>query len=535
MIISKTHIIGLNPRKILGIKDLNTIVFQGEYGYVYEFEISSQLVRFLSDEEVYKNNIGRRKDMSLAAEIESCFCGLVFDYIRINGGDVICCTSEGLVHWLSKVNKDWIVLHELRITMDRLISIYFYEEQLFLISHSGDLYQVSISTLQSFDSSFALSGIWGFHVDGTYLYSGSADGKLSIYDNNTLTFLRSYSIKSGWVNAVHNGYLCTSAGTIYTFHERKGVSAIYCGKGNYWFNDLCIVGKTIVAVTAEGIVICCNSSGCMISQVKITLHQLISICSYQDKLYIASVNGEIFIGELINDTLNIQHICKIKSHITCICISSKRLVAATIEGEIYIIDLMYVGTTASNYSNLCYKLSLASSRIWKITAVHEYIYGASVSGEVFKIHIRSLSTQVCKTNYLITALVWNGKFIILGTREGNVHICDESQMEDFNLILETSLVFTSRFHYENKQFRDKTVRLHTLNNIDFNGRLIDFLARGQYAFKIEQHSSDEQITKIEWWKYPYITFGERFLASGMLLDEFYKQHVIERLINNVRT
>lgn len=163
------------------------------------------------------------------------------------------------------------------------------------------------------------------------------------------------------------------------------------------------------------------------------------------------------------------------------------------------------------------------------------IYGASVSGEVFKIHIRSLSTQVCKTNYLITTLVWNGKFIILGTREGNVHICDESQMEDFNLILETSLVFTSRFHYENKQFRDKTVRLHTLNNIDFNGRLIDFLARGQYAFKIEQHSSDEQITKIEWWKYPYITFGERFLASGMLLDEFYKQHVIERLINNVRT
>ena len=79
------------------------------------------------------------------------------------------------------------------------------------------------------------------------------------------------------------------------------------------------------------------------------------------------------------------------------------------------------------------------------------------------------------------------------------------------------------------------MRLHTLNNIDFNGRLIDFLARGQYAFKIEQHSSDEQITKIEWWKYPYITFGERFLASGMLLDEFYKQHVIERLINNVRT
>ena len=41
MIISKTHIIGLNPRKILGIKDLNTIVFQVEYGYVYEFEISS--------------------------------------------------------------------------------------------------------------------------------------------------------------------------------------------------------------------------------------------------------------------------------------------------------------------------------------------------------------------------------------------------------------------------------------------------------------------------------------------------------------
>lgn len=532
MIVSKTHIIGLKPHKILQVKNSNTVVFQGEYGYIYDFEISSQKVHFLSESIAYRN-MGHEKSTSWMDGIECCFCGLMLDYTVINGSDIICCTSEGIVHWLSKVNECWIVLHELRVTMDRLISLSIYDKEIFLLSHAGDLYQISVSALCSFGSSISLSGIWDFFTDATYLYSGSADGKLSIYNKTMLTLVDSYSLKAGWINAVHKEFLCTSAGAIFSFHKENGVSEIYYEKGKYWFNDLCVVGNLIVAITAEGFVLCCDLSGNLIFQNKISAYQLISIYCYQGKLYIASVNGEIFICQLDNCFLDIYFVCKLKANITCICISDGKLFAATARGEIYIIDLLHDGTVPLSNTNSLSLLSLANSRIWKITVHNDYVYGGSVSGEVFKLHIGSLSTHICKTDYLITSLILNENSIILGTRTGKIHICSEDNMKAFIPTLKNIPYSVQKFYYEDDNcFYNESVQLHISDRIDFNGRLISFLASGQYVFKIKSHNTDDQIKNIEWWKYPYITFGGKFLASGMLLDEFYKQHVIERLINN---
>lgn len=534
MIVSKIHVIGLKPRKILQVKNLNTVIFQGEYGYVYDFDINSQSVHFLLEDAVYRNK-NSEKDAEWIEEIERGFCGLILDYTVVNKTDIICCTSEGIVHWLSKVNNDWVVLHELRVTLDRLISLFIYNERLFLLSHVGDLYQIDISALRSFDSCISLSGIWDFGADEIYLYSGSADGKLSIYDKTTLTFLDSYILKAGWINAVHKGFLCTSTGAIYSFHREAGVSEVYYKKGKYWFNDLCIIRDTIVAVSAEGVVLCCDLFGNLVFQLKISTHQLISIQCSQDKLYIASVGGEIFIGQFDNGVLNIHFICKLKANITCIRISLGKLFAATTNGEICIIDLLHDGTIPLSNSNSLNMLSLVNSRIWKIAVLNGYVYGGSVGGDVFRLNIGTLSTKMLKTDCSITSLILNGDSIILGTREGNIHTCSTDDMKEFVPILKSLPYSVHKFCYEDEECSPDRgiVQLHISDRIDFNGRLINFLFSGQYVFKIEPHSSDEQITDIEWWKYPYITFGGKFFASGMLLDEFYKQHVIERLVRNV--
>lgn len=533
MVVSKIHIIGLKPRKILRIIDLNTVVFQGEYGYIYSFDINSHRVQFLLEDSPYANE-GCKKKKNWVDEIECCFCGLMLDYILISETEVICCTSEGTVHWLSKVNKSWIVLHELRITLNRLISLSIYDNQLFLLSHTGDLYQISILSLRAFGSSISLSGIWDFYADETYLYSGSADGKLSIYDKNTLKFLTSYPLKAGWINAIHKGFLCTSAGEIYCLHKEYGISKIYCGKGKYWFNDLRVFRNMIVAITAEGVVLCCNLFGQIICQMKISTHQLISMHCYYDKFYIASVKGEIFIGQFENGSINIKYVCKLKTNITCIRISAGKIFAATAKGEIYILELLHDGNVPLSNVNSLNILSLTNSRIWKISVVNDYIYGGSVSGEVFKIHIGSLVTKLRKTDYLITSLIPNGNSIILGTRRGSVHKCGIEDMKSFVPTLKTFPYSVQKFHYGDEECScDGIVQFHILDHIDFNGRLINFLANGKYVFKIEPHGSNEAIANIEWWKYPYITFDGEFLASGILLDEFCKQHVIERLIDNV--
>ena len=107
-------------------------------------------------------------------------------------------------------------------------------------------------------------------------------------------------------------------------------------------------------------------------------------------------------------------------------------------------------------------------------------------------------------------------------------------MKSFVPTLKTFPYSVQKFHYGDEECScDGIVQFHILDHIDFNGRLINFLANGKYVFKIEPHSSNEAIANIEWWKYPYITFDGEFLASGILLDEFCKQHVIERLIDNV--
>lgn len=529
----KFHITGMKPCKICQIKGLNTLIFRGEYGYLYEYNLNSQEIQFISEDIWFgeKDNIGR--DIELIENIDLGFCGLALDYTIINKTEVICCSSEGTIHLIERMGKDWVVKSEMRISRDRLVSLEIYKDQIYILSHSGNIYRVSMLELLSKTASICLSSIWDIEADEHYLYCGSADGKLCVYDRNLLELVTSFSTKTGWINSIYKGYCCTSAGNIYRYDIENGLTQIYSTKNKYWFNDLCIVENCIIVVTAEGELLELDFGGNIIGQIKLSNNQLISIDQYNNKIYVASIKGEIFVCDLIGTEIRFLNAYLLDVNVTCIQVFEGNLLVATTKGELGIIKVHK--DSDSFQSTLFYAelLFLSKSRIWKVKAVNNYIYTGSVAGEIFRICLDDFCTDVFKTLSEITSIFVDKDSIFIGTRVGKLSLFDKSLYGKKVIVPIRKKVAVSikRSLDLKKDVCDfQQVKLHIYGGIDFNGRLIKFLKDSQYIFQIIEHEKEDIAVDIEWYKYPYLTFGNRFLASGMLLDEFSKQGVIERLI-----
>lgn len=166
-------------------------------------------------------------------------------------------------------------------------------------------------------------------------------------------------------------------------------------------------------------------------------------------------------------------------------------------------------------------------------ANENYIYAGSVAGELFRVCIENLHVEMYKVCQKITSMAINDDSVILGTREGKLYICNQRENEKRVIITERKekLVLVRRWLDVEKHTCDsRQIKLHVCGEIDFNGRLIRFLKESRYKFQVIEHENKAVPEGIEWCKYPYLTFGDKFLAGGMLLDEFVKQGVIERLI-----
>lgn len=253
--------------------------------------------------------------------------------------------------------------------------------------------------------------------------------------------------------------------------------------------------------------------------------QLISIVSDGDMIYIASIKGEIFCCSIFDESLNVYNMLLVNKNVTCIRMVAGHPAFSTTNGDICIIN-----RTGAVENNVVL-FHLSDSRIWKIATNNNSIYCASITGELFQIHLNTNEIKKVETSKEITSLTLCDNTIIYGTRTGELYSIGTEGWTSF-------FCYTQSFKIENMHFFFTSgkrgcidnIKLHIEDKIDFNGRLIGFLASLGHKFNVVNHSKDDWVQACEWWKYPFVTFNDTFLASGMLLDEFIKRNVIERLL-----